>query len=109
MKLLQVNCTDLPGNFNGNALNMELRRSGIDAKQVVLDKYNREDSWALAVEKDTVLHQILRWAEDKYSVSNLLYPYGKLFLGSKEFLETDVVHYHIRSEKRRVGKECDRG
>lgn len=95
MKLLQINCTDLPGSFNGNSLNMELRKSGIDAKQVVLDKYNREDSWVLEVEKDTVLHQILRWAEDRYSVSNLLYPYGKLFLGSKEFLETDVVHYHI--------------
>ena len=95
MKLLQVNCTDLPGNFSGYSLNAELRKSGINAKQVVLDKYSTEDADVLEIKQDMALHQILRWAEDKDSVSNLLYPYGKSFLKSKEFVEADVIHYHI--------------
>jgi len=95
MKVLQVNCTDLPGSFSGYSLNRELRRSGIEAKQIVLDKYSNDDSVVLTLEKDNVLHQICRWAEDKYSVSNLLYPYGKALLGCKVFLEADIVHYHI--------------
>ncbi len=96
MRLLQVNCTDLPGSFNGYLLNMELRKAGIDAKQEVLDKCGSEDDSSVsALEKDMILHQILRWAENKYSVSNLLYPYGERFLSSKAFQEAEVVHYHI--------------
>lgn len=95
MKVLQVNCTDLPGSFSGHSLNMELRKEGIDARQVVLEQYIERDSSVSRIEKDTVIHQILRWAEEKYSLSNLLYPYGQRFLESGEFLDADVVHYHI--------------
>ncbi len=95
MKVLQVNCTDLPGSFSGYSLNRELRKEGIDAKQAVLDQYSEGDPGVLEMEKDMALHQILRWAEEKYSLSNLLYPYGKRFLDSEEFLEADIVHYHI--------------
>lgn len=63
---------------------------------MVLDKYSAEESEKVsALEKDFILHQILRWAEEKHSVSNLLYPYGKRFLYCQEFLEADLVHYHI--------------
>ena len=44
MKVLQVNCTDLPGSFSGYSLNMELRKEGIDARQVVLEQYSERDS-----------------------------------------------------------------
>lgn len=96
MRLLQVNYTDLPGNFNGYALNRELRKEGVWAKQIVLNKSGKEDDYRVsALNKDIVLHQILRWAEDKYSVSNLLYPYARSFINSQEFMQADVVHYHI--------------
>lgn len=96
MRLLQVNSTDMPGSFSGYSLNTELRKCGIDAKQVVLDKYgNESDTSVLVLKKDPILHQILRWAEAKYSISNLLYPYGKTFLNSEAFMNADIVHYHI--------------
>ena len=102
MKVLQVNCTDLPGSFSGHSLNMELRKEGIDARQVVLEQYIERDSSVSRIEKDTVIHQILRWAEEKYSLSNLLYPYGQRFLESGEFLDADVVHYHILQDRKSV-------
>ncbi len=96
MRLLQVNCTDMPGSFNGYMLNMELRKAGIEAQLKVLDKCGLdEDPGVSVLKRDFVLHQILRWAEDKYSVSNLLYPYGEAFLSSKAFQEADIIHYHI--------------
>lgn len=97
MKLLQVNYTDLPGKrFNGYDLNMALRKDGIDAKQIVLKKYsNSEDSTVFSMKTDTIMHGIYRWMENKLSVNNVLYPYGKQFMGIKDFIEADIIHYHI--------------
>lgn len=96
MKLLQVSCTDLPASFSGYGLSKALEDMEVDTKQIVLEKYSADDEQiVLSVEKDNVLHQICRWAEDRYSVSNLLYPYGKSFLNSRDFMEADVVHFQI--------------
>lgn len=97
MKILQVNYTDLPGRrFNGYDLNIALREGGIEAKQIVLDKYsNIENTTVQSIKTDTVLHELYRWAEDKHSISNILYPYGKQFLECSDFRKADIIHYHI--------------
>ena len=97
INILQVNYTDLPGKvFNGYDLNCGLRKKGFYATQIVLDKYsNNDDETVLSVKKDLVLHQMFKWTEDRYSVSNVLYPYGIDFIKSKAFLDADIVHYHI--------------
>lgn len=97
MNVLQVNYTDLPGKrFNGYDLNIALRRDGIDAKQIVLNKYTDiEEHTVSSLKQDLVLHELYRWVEDKYSVSNVLYPYGKQFMESADFKGADIIHYHI--------------
>lgn len=97
MRVLQVNYTDLPGKrFNGYDLNIALRKDGISAKQIVLNKYSSiEDHTVQSIKPDLVLHELYRWAENRYSVSNVLYPYGKAFTESNDFKDADIVHYHI--------------
>lgn len=97
INVLQVNYTDLPGKaFNGYELNTELRKEGFHAMQMVLDRYaDKTDPNVLSVKKDMILHELCKWTEDRYSISNVLYPYGKWFMNSECFLKADIVHYHI--------------
>ena len=95
MKVLQVNKTDLVGGiFDGYELNKELRKCGIDAKQIVLHKSSRDET-VIELEKDIILHQQLCEYEKQHSINNVLMPYAKNLINRKEYQEADVIHYHI--------------
>lgn len=95
MKILEMNFSDLVGHiFNGYDLLLDLRRRGIEANQIVLDKRSDCDS-VKSLSKDLILHSQIREFEKLYSISNLLFPYGEEIINSFEFQTADLVHYHI--------------
>ena len=95
MKILEVNCNDLPGHvFNGYDLHNELNRLGYDAKQMVRKKYSNCNTVKSFLEDDIFLSQLIEW-EKEHSVSNVLVPYGYELEQSEEFRNAEIVHYHI--------------
>lgn len=95
MKILEVNYTDLLGRiFNGYDLHLSLRELGQEAYQVVLNKYSVTES-VIPLKNDVILHEQLLHIEKKYSMSNLLMPYGRQLMEEPFFLEAEIVHYHI--------------
>ncbi len=93
--MLEINFSDLVGHvFNGYDLHIELNKRGVPAKQLVLDKRSGSESVRCILE-DPILHHQIREFERKYSISNLLYPYGEEIANSSEFEWSDLVHYHI--------------
>ncbi len=95
MKILQVNYADLMGKaFNGYDLQRTLNRKGITVKQAVLMKYSN-DHHVISMKPDLVMHENFKHLEKKYSMSNLIFPYGKRLAKMECFQEADIVHYHI--------------
>lgn len=95
MKILEVNCNDLPGNiFNGYDLHLALNKSGHCARQMVHKKYSNCDTVSSFAKDDILSCQLIEW-EQEHSVSNVIMPYGRELEKSKEFQEAEIVHYHI--------------
>lgn len=95
MKVLQINNTDLPGaRFNGYNLMTKGLSDGVAMKQLVLDKYS--DSPNVVSFRDSVGTASLYFDyEESRSIRNIIIPYGQKICRMKEFLEADIVHYHL--------------
>lgn len=95
MNILEVNFSDIVGRkFNGYDLHLKLNSMGMKAFQIVIDKRSNTDT-VIALKKDWMLHQQLRDFEYKYSISNLLCPYGEEIKQTEAFQNANIVHYHI--------------
>ncbi len=97
MKVLQVNNVDLEGRrFNGYDLLSDLSNRGIHASQAVLTKSSHNpDVFSLLSREDSVVHDAISLVEDRHSMNNLLFPWGRVLAEHPEFLSADVVHYHL--------------
>ncbi|MBQ3513268.1 MAG: glycosyltransferase [Lachnospiraceae bacterium] len=95
MRVVEVNNYDLPGSaWNGYELHLQLLKQGIEANQVVLDKYSNMES-VIALNVDKVLQRQIMNFERKYSLSNLLYSKASELEELEVFQKADVVHYHF--------------
>lgn len=95
MNIVEVNYVDIAGHiFNGYDLHMALRRRGINAGQIVMEKRSENES-VKELSRDLILHYQIREFERVNSISHLLYPYGEEIIHCSEFLAADIVHYHI--------------
>lgn len=105
MKILQINYNDLLGSrFNGRDLNTYFRRSGHDAQQCVWYKNgNDQFTWRLSQTLSRgpiyTVRDLLNYAisliERTLSVQSVLYPWPIQLLYDKQFLNSDIVHYHL--------------
>lgn len=95
MKVLQINNCDLPGRaFNGFDLNLALMERGIEVKQLVMEKYS--DSASVEVLNHNPLQrEAIVYAEEKYCVKNVLFPYAKELQKHPFFQATDIAHFHF--------------
>lgn len=95
MKVVQINNTDLPGaRFNGYNLMTKGLLGDVEMKQLVLDKYS--DNHDVISFKDSVEKAQLYFAYEKsYSIRNIVIPYGQKICRMKEFVEADIIHYHL--------------
>jgi len=98
VKVLHVTDADLPGRrFSGYDLLADLAPMGIHGKQAVLRKssHNPDVVSLLAGPGDEDLQFRLQEIERRYSINNLLFPWGRVLAETKEFRDADVVHYHL--------------
>jgi glycosyltransferase involved in cell wall biosynthesis len=97
LKILHVNFIDLPGRrFNGYDLMADLRGRGFEGKQVALEKCSRDPNVIPLLESpdDIEFQYRLGQVEARHSMSQLLYPWGRVLAALPEFEAADVVHYH---------------
>lgn len=102
MKVLQVSDDDLPGrHFNGYDLIGDLAPHGIAAEQVVLRKDSDSPNVVplLRSAADEELQSRLIAAESRHSITNLLFPWGRVLAQTPQFQQADVVHYHLIHRK----------
>ena len=98
MKVLHVNNVDLDGRrFNGYDLMAELRPYGVAAKQAVLSKLsdNPDVFRLLSQSTDETIHQALAQVEQRRSMNNVVFPWGRVLASRREFREADVIHLHL--------------
>lgn len=98
MKILHVNSTDLGGRrFNGYDLMQQLADRGFASKQVVLEKSSRNPSVIPLLKggAEIELQDRLVQVEYRHAMHGLLFPWGRVLAEMPEFLEADVVHYHL--------------
>lgn len=98
MNVLHVNYIDLRGRrFNGYDLMHDLEARGVTGAQAVLTKLSDDPCVHSLLEGplDEDIHERLTLAERRYSMQNLLSPWGKVLMGSDVFKRADVVHYHL--------------
>lgn len=95
MKVLQVNNSDLDGRiFNGYDLNIALAKRGLEARQIVMNKKSETES-VLQLEHDFFERECIGYMEERYCISNVLYPYADKLLQMEEFNNADIVHFHF--------------
>lgn len=97
MKLLYVNDIDLPGaRFNGYDLQAELNRRNIPAKQIVVERQGRDpNTVSLVSDRTRYFESYIRDLERDLSINSLAGVYGRVLMDRPEFLEADIVHYHL--------------
>jgi len=98
VKVLHVNNVDLYGRrFNGYDLISELEPGGIQCSQAVLTKLSKNPRVVPLIKghADEGLHGALVRVEERRSMNNLLFPWGRVLADTPEFQEADVVHYHL--------------
>jgi len=95
MKVVEINYTDIKGHsFNGFDLLSFLKKAGIQAKQVVLEKESTLDD-VIQVKKDMIAHTQIFDLEKMYGVDGTLFPYGNELFQMPVYQEADIVHFHI--------------
>ena len=95
MKVLEVNYTDLPGRiFDGYDLHLELRKKGVDARQVVLNKLSDTETVDQII-KDSIMQMQLEEYERRNRISHLIYPNASIFEKMDVVKKADLIHYHI--------------
>jgi len=98
MNVLQVNYIDLSGRrFSGFDLMHDLSARGVRGAQAVLHKLSDDPDVFSLLEGplDPELHDVVRRAERRYSMHNLLSPWGRILQDSDAFRRADVAHYHL--------------
>ncbi len=98
MRVLQVNNIDLHGRrFNGYDLLDELRDRDVAGKQVVMHKLskNPDVTALLARHTDLAVQDAICRVEQRHSMNDLLFPWGRVLPELPEFRDADLVHYHL--------------
>jgi len=98
VNVLHVNNVDLPGRrFNGYDLMSDLRSRGVEGRQAVLTKHSADPAvFSLCSDPgDEELQSRISAVEQRHSINNILFPWGRLLAESPEFARADVVHYHL--------------
>ena len=97
IKVLQVSHSDSPGErFNGydlmNALN---QTAEIECKMLVHSKKRHQDVVKVLKDEDPILnHQLIAIGEN-FCMSNLISPWVRLIVETKEWKDADIVHYQL--------------
>ena len=96
LNIVEVNYGDLTGRiFNGYDLHLSLNEiPGISAVQYVAEK-NSDTPTVIRFKDDRVIREERYDLEQRFSVGQLLSPYGLQLLQEDAFLRADVVHFHI--------------
>ncbi len=96
MNIVEVNYIDLPGRiFNGYDLHLSLNKTGsVSAVQYVAEKKSNMPT-VIAFRDDAVIREEYLELERRFSIGQLLSPYGVQLLREERFLNADVVHFHI--------------
>ena len=98
MRVLQVNNIDLHGRrFNGYDLLDELRDRDVVGAQVVMNKLSKNPNVTALLTRhmDLAVQDALCRVEQRHSMNDLLFPWGRVLAELPEFVEADVVHYHL--------------
>ncbi len=82
------------GIFNGYELQKGLNLCNISAKQIVKRKSSKDDN-VLEFSIPYRIDEKIQVLENELSINNLLPHYGKELSNHKEFLNADIVHYHM--------------
>jgi glycosyltransferase involved in cell wall biosynthesis len=98
MKIIQVSEIDLPGRrFNGHDLQLMLNKSGYSTKQLVMTKLGKdENTLSIVSSQDSIQlrHDCIKM-EENLSIQSFVYPFGEILREKEEFLDADIVHYHL--------------
>lgn len=95
LNILQINYSDLKGRiYNGYDLHLSLNQSGIKSKQLVADKLSNDES-VVCVKKNFISHSKMKYVEEKFSIRDILYPYGLEISDMDCYAASDIVHYHL--------------
>lgn len=98
-KILYINDNDLAGSrFNGHDLQIMLNKTKqFRAKQYVMEKRGTSKNTTRIIEGEggTLIREKCKELEGKMSLLSVIYPFGELLKKNKDFLEADIVHYHL--------------
>jgi len=75
----------------------DLRSRGFYGKQAVLSKLSRDPDVLQLIQTRAHenLHGALARVEERRSMNNLLFPWGRLLMSTREFRGANLVHYHL--------------
>ena len=95
MKIVEVNYTDLPGRvYNGYDLHLELNRRENRSCQIVKNKKSNTDTvFEVPIEK-IADSEIIGFSKE-YGINNTLMPTASYIEKMPEFIDADIVHFHI--------------
>ena len=95
MKIIQINNTDLPGaRFNGYNLQKNFNSRGINTKQLVYEKLSNDEN-VITFSDSVNTSDIYREFENRHSIKSIVFPYAHKIMNMREFLDADIVHYHL--------------
>lgn len=95
---LQVNSSDLVGQrFNGYDLHVELKKAGIDSKQIVWEKLSNENSVSglSGIGQNPLFLKFLNVFEDEFDRKSQFSPLMDDILNHVYFLDSKIVHLHL--------------
>ena len=97
MNILFINDIDLPGaRFNGHDMQVELNRKNIPAKQIVLEMQGDDlNTIPMVSNRTRCIEFHIRNFERRLGIHSLAGVYGRVLMEKPEFLEADIVHYHL--------------
>jgi len=97
MNIIHVNNCDLMGRrFNGHDLQLSLNKLGHKANQFVVEKQGKEPTTiSLTNGHSLLIRSLLNNLEHQLSMTNLLYPFGKMLMEDPIFKSSDIIHYHL--------------
>lgn len=99
MKILYINDNDLAGRrFNGYDLQLMLnKKNGFEAKQLVANKNSNDQNVISFINNNgsKFIRDKCKNFEEEISMQSVIYPFGEKISKTKEFLDADIVHYHL--------------
>lgn len=97
MNILQVSHSDNPGErFNGYDLMEALKTKGISSSMLVRNKKNRNnDVHAILTKQEEVTCAQISSFGQVYQTENIISPWVRLIVNTKEWKDADIVHYQF--------------